>query len=197
MAGRTHVLNVLVRETAAERRHGVLAVGDLVDDRLDVDTAVKVLGERLELRGGSSGCASEGGKQRAVGRRRGERRFPFASTAKGQASANVRRVAAYLEGLLRHDDVLAARVARGAVAREDLLARGGVGRERRHGRHRQHASRDDGHRLHGEARGVERVGGGGDGQPAVQVGAAVSVVGRRGGSAAMAAAAISAAISHL
>jgi hypothetical protein len=74
--------DVVVREAAAERRHGVLAVGDLLHDGLLVEAAVEVLLER-----------------------------------------------GLLQGLLRHDHVLAARVARRAVAREDSLARSRIASE--------------------------------------------------------------------
>ena len=88
--------DLLVREAAAERRHGVLAVGHLSHDGRLLAAAGQVL---------------------------------------------VKRVLA--EGLLGGDDVVAARVARGAVAREQRLAgldvagEGREGREERTGRERR------------------------------------------------------------
>ena len=60
----------------------------------------------------------------------------------------------YLEGLLRHDDVLAASVARGAVAREDLLARTGIARKDRRGGDGEGRSGNDRRDLVGGAREV-------------------------------------------
>lgn len=86
----------------------------------------------------------------------------------------------HLEGLLRHDNVLAARVARSAVAREDLLTRTSVARERRHRRGSKNTSRDDGRNLGGQVhvelgqRGVEGERGDGDREPAASGTGAVS-----------------------
>lgn len=65
-----------------------------------------------------------------------------------------------LKGLLRHDDVLAASVARSAVAREDLLASGGISGEGRGGGRSEDASSNDRGDLGGDLgdRGGEGLG---------------------------------------
>ena len=71
MAGKgsvsSHVLNVLIGEAATESRHGVLAVGDLGDDGLDADAAVKVLLERLKLNARGGGDRGGAGLSSALG----------------------------------------------------------------------------------------------------------------------------------
>lgn len=119
----------------------------------------------IRARAAAWGGGAFGGLERVAERRpRALRWRPWAR----QACARER----YLQRFLRHDDVLAARVARSAVAREDLLARAGVASERRQRACSEHSRREDrqGSALDVQVelghRGVEGEGRDSDGEPA-------------------------------